>query len=270
MSTRAPARRAARRWRGLCLGRIRSRSPPCHRGLHGGRSPSSQGDCEWSGRERARRRGARPRLRRGQVAPGGPRAGAAAPTAVSGPPRRPTPAGTALASAGDDARRSPYGLPLALLVAGMIVWATSGRVVVAVGAMFISAATADLLLNALYRIGVEGDKDRDREDEARRFFDEHGRWPDEPESASRRSPRAARRRLPRPRLSPSCFPRISFITSSVPPPIGPRRVSRSARPISSRRRRSGTPRRPLRRPHAGEQLGLGHLAQRVGPVREEP
>ena len=80
-----------------------------------------------------------------------------------------------------------YGLPLALLVAGMVVWATSGRVGIAVGAMFISAATAVLLLNALYRIGVEGDKDRDREDEARRFFDEHGRWPDEPESASRRS-----------------------------------------------------------------------------------
>ncbi len=26
--------------------------------------------------------------------------------------------------------------------------------------------------------------------------------------------------------SPSCLPRISFITSSVPPPIGPRRASR--------------------------------------------
>jgi hypothetical protein len=31
----------------------------------------------------------------------------------------------------------------------------------------------------LFRIGVEGDKERDREDAARRFFDEHGRWPDE-------------------------------------------------------------------------------------------
>jgi hypothetical protein len=81
-----------------------------------------------------------------------------------------------------------YGLPLVLLVAGVVVWATSGRVGIAVGAMFISAATAVLLLNLLYRMGVEGDKDRDREEEARRFFDEHGRWPDEPESASRRSP----------------------------------------------------------------------------------
>ena len=55
--------------------------------------------------------------------------------------------------------------------------------------MFVSAATAVLLLNVLYRMGVEGDKDRDREEDARRFFDEHGRWPDEPESAARRRPR---------------------------------------------------------------------------------
>jgi len=26
---------------------------------------------------------------------------------------------------------------------------------------------------------VEGDKDRDREEAARRYFDEHGRWPGE-------------------------------------------------------------------------------------------
>jgi hypothetical protein len=72
-----------------------------------------------------------------------------------------------------------YGLPLALLLAGMVVWATSGRVGIVVGAMFISAATAVLLLNLLYRIGVEGDKERDREEAARRYFDEHGRWPDD-------------------------------------------------------------------------------------------
>jgi hypothetical protein len=80
-----------------------------------------------------------------------------------------------------------YGIPLALLVAGAVVAGTSGRVGLAAGAMFISAATAVLLLNVLFRIGVEGDKDRDREESARRFFDEHGRWPDEPESAARRS-----------------------------------------------------------------------------------
>ena len=70
-----------------------------------------------------------------------------------------------------------YGIPAALLVAGMIVFVASGRLGIVVGAMFISAATAVLLLNVLYRMGVEGDKDRDREEEARRYFDEHGHWP---------------------------------------------------------------------------------------------
>ena len=79
-----------------------------------------------------------------------------------------------------------YGIPLALFVVGMIIAGTSGRIGLAAGAMFISAATAVLLLNVIYRIGVEGDKTRDKEEAARRFFDEHGRWPDEPESAARR------------------------------------------------------------------------------------
>jgi hypothetical protein len=35
------------------------------------------------------------------------------------------------------------------------------------------------LINLLYRIGVKGDRERDEEDRARAYFDEHGRWPDE-------------------------------------------------------------------------------------------
>ena len=72
-----------------------------------------------------------------------------------------------------------YGIPLVLLIAGTIVTATAGGVGVAAGALFFSAGSAVLLLNVLYRIGVEGDKERDREEEARRYFDEHGRWPGE-------------------------------------------------------------------------------------------
>ena len=79
-----------------------------------------------------------------------------------------------------------YGIPLTLFVVGMVISGTSGRIGLVAGAMFISAATAVLLLNVIYRIGVEGDKTRDKEEAARRFFDEHGRWPDEPESAARR------------------------------------------------------------------------------------
>ena len=71
-----------------------------------------------------------------------------------------------------------YGIPLVLFVAGSVIAMTSGRLGVAAGAMFVSAATAVLLLNVLYRIGVEGDKERDREEAAREYFDRHGHWPD--------------------------------------------------------------------------------------------
>jgi hypothetical protein len=46
-------------------------------------------------------------------------------------------------------------------------------------ALFTGAGVAVLLLNMLFRIGAEGDKDRDREQEARDYFTEHGRWPDD-------------------------------------------------------------------------------------------
>jgi hypothetical protein len=71
-----------------------------------------------------------------------------------------------------------YGIPLVLFVAGTIITATAGGVGIAAGALFFSAASAVLLLNVLYRIGVEGDKERDREEEARLYFDKHGQWPD--------------------------------------------------------------------------------------------
>jgi len=45
--------------------------------------------------------------------------------------------------------------------------------------MFIGVAGSILLLNVLYRIGVTGDVERDREERARVYYDEHGRWPDD-------------------------------------------------------------------------------------------
>ena len=69
-----------------------------------------------------------------------------------------------------------YGIPLVLLVAGVVVGSAADSV--AAAALFISAASAVLLLNVLYRIGVQGDRERDQEERARAYFDEHGRWPD--------------------------------------------------------------------------------------------
>jgi hypothetical protein len=48
----------------------------------------------------------------------------------------------------------------------------------ACAAMF-AAGTSLYLMNLLFRVGVAGDRDRDEEDAARAYFDEHGRWPDE-------------------------------------------------------------------------------------------
>jgi hypothetical protein len=47
------------------------------------------------------------------------------------------------------------------------------------GALIISAGLSVWLINLLYRVGVKGDRDRHREDEAREYFDRHGHWPDE-------------------------------------------------------------------------------------------
>ena len=46
-------------------------------------------------------------------------------------------------------------------------------------AMCVGAGLAVLLLNVLYRYGATGDRERQAEEEARRYFAEHGRWPDE-------------------------------------------------------------------------------------------
>ena len=51
---------------------------------------------------------------------------------------------------------------------------------------FTGAGLAILLIGALVRIGTEGHRERDREEEARAYFSEHGRWPDEPEQHSGR------------------------------------------------------------------------------------
>ena len=74
-----------------------------------------------------------------------------------------------------------YVLPALIAFAGVITAiAVPDDVGIEIGAMFVGSAIAVFLLNFFYRIGVSGEKDRDREQEARDYFDEHGRWPDDP------------------------------------------------------------------------------------------
>jgi hypothetical protein len=35
------------------------------------------------------------------------------------------------------------------------------------------------MINWMFRMSVDSNREREREEAARRYFDEHGRWPDE-------------------------------------------------------------------------------------------
>lgn len=74
-----------------------------------------------------------------------------------------------------------YVLPAAIVLAGVLMMALTGpddERYVAGGAM-IGAGLAVALINLMFRIGATGDRERDREEAAREYFDRHGRWPDE-------------------------------------------------------------------------------------------
>jgi hypothetical protein len=74
-----------------------------------------------------------------------------------------------------------YGLPALIFLAGVVVFAVASDrdTGMTIGSMFMGAAVAVFLLNFFFRMGVEGDKDRDAEDRRREYFDRHGFWPDE-------------------------------------------------------------------------------------------
>jgi hypothetical protein len=74
-----------------------------------------------------------------------------------------------------------YGIGWLLVIAGVVLaivnpggfgWDGFG--------IFAGCGLSILMLNYLYRIGVSGDEERQREEDARRYLAEHGHWPDEP------------------------------------------------------------------------------------------
>lgn len=74
-------------------------------------------------------------------------------------------------------------LPLVIAVAGVLLivdgHGRSNSTAAAAGVALIVVAITVWLLNWLYRLGVQSANDRDREERAREYFDEHGRWPGE-------------------------------------------------------------------------------------------
>jgi hypothetical protein len=93
-----------------------------------------------------------------------------------GPPVLPTPT----------RRRTPkvlvfvrYVLPATIVLAGAIALSFGTENSFYGGVSLIGAGLSVWLISWAYRIGVVGDADRDAEDQARRYYDRFGRWPDE-------------------------------------------------------------------------------------------
>jgi hypothetical protein len=79
-----------------------------------------------------------------------------------------------------------YGLPVAAVIAGVVVMSLGSESDLEGGAGIISAGLAIYAMNWLYRAAFEGDRvERAREQEARAYLAEHGHWPDEAPRASR-------------------------------------------------------------------------------------
>ena len=73
-----------------------------------------------------------------------------------------------------------YGLPAVVILVGVVIFIADPSLIGLEGfVLFTAAGSSILLLNVLHRIGVSGDAERDAEEAAREYFDEHGRWPDE-------------------------------------------------------------------------------------------
>lgn len=77
-------------------------------------------------------------------------------------------------------------VPVAILVAGLaILLIRRDETGLDAFAALWGAGLAVMLLNWLYRVGVSGERDRDKEDEARDYLERHGHWPDEAPPARR-------------------------------------------------------------------------------------
>lgn len=75
-----------------------------------------------------------------------------------------------------------YVLPALIVVGGLVpILASDSSTALHGGMGIIGAGIAVWLLSFFYRVGASGELERDAEEEARLYFDRHGRWPDEDE-----------------------------------------------------------------------------------------
>jgi hypothetical protein len=72
-----------------------------------------------------------------------------------------------------------YVVPGAIVLAGIVALCFGTVDSLYGGVSLIGAGLSVALISWAYRIGVDGDADRAAEDQARRYYDRFGRWPDE-------------------------------------------------------------------------------------------
>jgi high-affinity Fe2+/Pb2+ permease len=77
-------------------------------------------------------------------------------------------------------------LPLAIAIAGVVAIAIGGTgsnhrspILAAAGVALVIAAVIVWMVNWMFRMSVESNREREHEEQAREYFDRHGRWPDE-------------------------------------------------------------------------------------------
>jgi ABC-type transport system involved in cytochrome bd biosynthesis fused ATPase/permease subunit len=70
-------------------------------------------------------------------------------------------------------------LPAAIAVVGIvaIVLGHGHTAVAGAGVVLVGIGLIVWMINWMFRMSVESNRDREREEEAREYFDRHGRWP---------------------------------------------------------------------------------------------
>ena len=98
---------------------------------------------------------------------------------------------TGHSTARHDRPRRPRGVVLAITriwipvaiavvgIVGIVVGGGKDDVVAGAGVSLVIAALIVWMVNWMYRLSVQSNREREYEEEAREYFDVHGRWPDE-------------------------------------------------------------------------------------------
>ncbi len=73
-----------------------------------------------------------------------------------------------------------WGLPLGLLIVGIVLLFFYD--IEGVGEALVAAAVCVWLANVMFRFSFSDTSDRERDEQAREYFDEHGHWPGESSS----------------------------------------------------------------------------------------